>query len=503
MKPQKILTRLFDTFHQENIRYCQWKSNDHLTEGLCGITDLDILVDRNQHRQVVAILAEHGFKRGSSGFGLRYPAVEGYIGLDPDTGKMAYIHLHYRLVLGKKRIKEYVFPWEESVLGSRLQDPDTGLYVADPHMEMLLLLTRAALKIRRRDIFLEYLGKKRFIGKWVVQYQWLSARIEADRCQILCRQLLGAQAAEGLLTLLNQEVTLKQLLCFRDAIQKRILLYRTYGRVLTAPIMWAREFFSVVAFLNRRYLGGRLPVIRKGLSCGGIFIVFIGPDGSGKSTLTGEVTKLFSWKIDVFRAYLGAGDGAVAFYRWGLVKIKNMAERLGVLKSKAKAGYKAKKNSNANKKENRIIVWAKTFWALTLAMEKRGKLKNAWKARNQGQIVICDRYPQAQLMGFNDGPLLSHWQNHKSQLKRSISRWEIKPYRWADRNPPDLVVRLNVDLETAKKRDPEMSRDFLKRRIDAVRSFTFGPRTPVIEIDATRPIEAVVLNVKNAIWPFI
>lgn len=43
-----ICTELFDEFHEQEIRYCHWKSNEHLQEGLVGETDLDVIVERTQ-----------------------------------------------------------------------------------------------------------------------------------------------------------------------------------------------------------------------------------------------------------------------------------------------------------------------------------------------------------------------------------------------------------------------------------------------------------------------
>ena len=34
---------LFASLNEEKVRYCHWKSNEHLLEGLAGQTDLDVL----------------------------------------------------------------------------------------------------------------------------------------------------------------------------------------------------------------------------------------------------------------------------------------------------------------------------------------------------------------------------------------------------------------------------------------------------------------------------
>ena len=61
----------------------------------------------------------------------------------------------------------------------------------------------------------------------------------------------------------------------------------------------------------------------------------------------------------------------------------------------------------------RKVSLARAIWAVVLAWEKRAKLRRAVRARNRGMIVICDRFPQTQVMGYNDGPLLAPWRESK------------------------------------------------------------------------------------------
>ncbi len=503
MQPLKNLKVLFKSFHNEGIRYCQWKSNDHLMEGLYGITDLDILVDSSQSLVVQKTLAENNFKRGRSGFHLRYPSVEGYIGLDRDTGRMAYVHLHYRLILGKFRIKEYSFNWEELALRTRKYDSETDIYIIEPDLEMLLLLTRAALKIRYRDFIFEKLGRKCFSGNWISQYDWLRKRINLAESINLSKRLLGTNASMIYEDMLKNPVTFKRLLKFRSHIKQRIVLYREYTTFMSNAIMWIRELTGVVALINRKFLGRTLPIIRKIPSKGGAIIVFIGPDGSGKTTITKKIVSFFSWKLDILHVYLGAGQGSISLIRRFLLMLRKKAEANNLIKFKSVTDSPEKSVSTNNEKRTGLLYsFAKMCWALLISLEKQNKLKKAWMTRNQGIVVICDRYPQAQIMGFNDGPLLSEWLNHKSKLLRSISRWEMRPYKWANRTPPDLVIRLNVNPETSLARDPELSPEFVKRRIKAVNSFKFH-QTPVIEIDANKPFDEVFHEVKNCIWDYI
>jgi len=56
-----ICERLFSDFHEQEVVYCHWKSNEHLLEGLAGTTDLDIIVESRE--KVEKILHQNGFKR--------------------------------------------------------------------------------------------------------------------------------------------------------------------------------------------------------------------------------------------------------------------------------------------------------------------------------------------------------------------------------------------------------------------------------------------------------
>ncbi|HKT60113.1 MAG TPA: hypothetical protein VJQ46_08685, partial [Gemmatimonadales bacterium] len=143
---------------------------------------------------------------------------------------------------------------------------------------------------------------------------------------------------------------------------------------------------------------------------------------------------------------------------------------------------------------------SRIVWALALAWEKRRKLRRAVRARNRGLVVICDRYPQAQVPGVNDGPLLTRWHHHASAVARAVARWESAPYEWASRHPPDLVIKLLVSPDVTLKRKPGMRRDDVARRIATVRSLMYPPTVQVVELDANAPLERVGEQVKRAVW---
>jgi hypothetical protein len=115
-------------------------------------------------------------------------------------------------------------------------------------------------------------------------------------------------------------------------------------------------------------------------------------------------------------------------------------------------------------------------------------------------LVITDRFPQNQVHGTNDGPLLWAWRSSRNPVKRGLARLEAKPYERADRLPPDLVLRLNVDVDTALRRRPEHDEAFITRRIDVVSRLEFpDARLGIVELDATEPYDIVLHRAIDAV----
>jgi len=490
-----ITRNLFDEWEKSNILYCHFKSNQHVVEGLCGKTDLDILVARSIAHEAQAILIKVGYKRFSAAPWCSYPAVEDYLGFDDVTGRLVHIHLHYELTLGEKYLKGYRLPWDQLILSTRILDDQTGIYIADPHVEMLLLLLRDALKIRFRDTIFEITGiRKYFRGGSLAEYNWLNKKVEPDQVVRLAHEYLGQNIAVKVQEMLDVRPHLKDLAEFRQLSAQIFNLFRTYGWLKSRYLCLLREIRWLWLWINMRYFH-MVQLNRRFSPTGGRLIVFLGADGSGKSTMVNLIQKWLSWKLDAPAVYFGSGDGSSSLLRYPLLIALKILFKLKAKHPRSNVGTSKIKIKKANK-----IGMALAVWALVLSLEKRGKLRLVRKARNQGVIIIADRFPQNQVKGFNDGPLLDQWSDHPWPLFRLLARWEAMPYRWATMNPPDLVFKLDVDPLVAAKRKPDIDIDTAKSKMEAVRSFKFPEQTRVNEIDACLPIEDISLTVKQMIW---
>ena len=140
----RISTHLFKAMNENMIQYCHWKSNQHLTEALAGLTDLDLLVDSKQKASCHDLLSELGFIRVESLPGPQYLGIEDWLGFDYDTGNLIHVHLHFKLLLGAKGIKNHHLPLERWLLdNSRTQE---GVKVPEHECELMLLIIRTVLK---------------------------------------------------------------------------------------------------------------------------------------------------------------------------------------------------------------------------------------------------------------------------------------------------------------------------------------------------------------------
>src|SRR2546428_11181582 len=270
VRPQGALDAAIDVLaalRRERVRYCHWKSVWGIERSLAGDADLDLLIDRRQCRHAQEVFARGGFKRFMATEATGYAAVEDYVGLDAEAGKLVHCHVHYRLILGEPNLKSYRLPWEKLLLDTRRLDATTNIYVAESNLEMLVLLVRYATKLRYRNIVGHLLGRN-WLKDLVAEYRWIRARIDPVTCVGRCKELLGEHASLAFAELLREPLTLRKLLRFRRAAGRRLRLFRRYGLLERRLLSWRREVASLVGAIHQRYLSTRHP-LRRSVPTGG------------------------------------------------------------------------------------------------------------------------------------------------------------------------------------------------------------------------------------------
>ena len=211
-------------------------------------------------------------------------------------------------------------------------------------------------------------------------------------------------------------------------------------------------------------------------------IALVGSDGSGKSTV-GEA--LLAWMREqrpTELCHLGKQTGNIgrAIARWPLIGQR----------------FEKTLTTKADKvKDPRGPSLLTGFVIYLFSMRRVHRFKRMLKHRAQGIAILTDRFPQNEIPGPMDGLGLT---NVHGPVLRWLARRERAQYDWMVAHRPDLVLRLTVDFDTAFARKPDHRPSSLKTKIADIARLTFGG-APVVDIDASRPVDEVLATAKRAI----
>jgi hypothetical protein len=124
--------------------------------------------------------------------------------------------------------------------------------------------------------------------------------------------------------------------------------------------------------------------------------------------------------------------------------------------------------------------------------------RKARRFADRGGLVISDRYPHPALQSM-DVPLISRIEapQRSSWLASTLQRFE---HRYHERiELPEVLIVLRVDPDTAARRKTDEPTDYVKRRVAEVSEIDWeAASVPVV--DARRPKEEVVAELKSLIW---
>jgi len=275
----------------------------------------------------------------------------------------------------------------------------------------------------------------------------------------------------------------------RRRLQDHFAPYRTYNSLEARLRSIGRTILWVAGSMNKRFFHFARPWNRCAPG-GGWLIAVVGVDGSGKTTIVAAIRAWLATEVDVLPIYFGTGDGRPSVLLWPFKPWASLITRL--FKTKPKGASHGTISSRAPGRLYAVLLMA---WSMVVAIEKRIKLLAARRGANRGLIVLADRYPQNEILGFNDGPLLTrlmgvpHW----------LCRFEADTYALVHRLHPDLVIKLEVTPETAARREPTMDPTVIRERIEAIPRLAF-PGAKVVTVDAEQPLADVISAVKREVW---
>ena len=482
-----INRKVFDLWNNK-VLYCHWKSNEHIDEGLMGLTDMDILVDEKDAEEAKRLMLECGYHQFRSTRGTSYPNVEEWLGYDAQTGRMSYIHLHFRIITGQAYNKEYCFPWDQYVLNERILDSERLTYIACPETEIIILYTRIILKASDSHNISPSPDYEKEIA-------YLKERIDLAKLNESCKTMF-VKSGDALYEFIKQDrLNAKDWYDLSRVIIPELNSFRTRSRLST---LIRKNIYSFYYRFRRRIKSKfNLPIItRKTYNNRGVSICFIGADGAGKSSVSKSIKEFINWKLDGMSFYLGSGDN----YK-------------SVSKTVIRKAYQTntdarKKEQNKNIKRGFISKTARFFFHIFRALEcikiaKRAykNLKKARRFTSRGGIAIYDRFPQCQFEGIYDGPKINKYSQDycNNGIFKLLSRREKAILNKCNRFYPDLVFKLLLSPEESMKRKPDHDYNEIKVKSDITKKLEF-PNSCVIDIDATMPYEEELKLIKSHVW---
>jgi len=216
-------------------------------------------------------------------------------------------------------------------------------------------------------------------------------------------------------------------------------------------------------------------------------IAVVGCDGSGKTTLAADLVAAFRERTPTERRYMGLISGEMGD------KIK-LLPFFGVRLERHLAA-KARRAQDMEKK------LPGTFTALVmylLSVWRVSKVRRLIRLSQSGKLVIAERYPQSEIPGFHfDGPGLTV-DRTSSWLVRKLAMREQKLYDWMAEQRPSLVIRLNVDADTAYARKPDHPLAELREKTAQMPRIKYAGAA-VREIDSRLPYPQMLDTAMQAI----
>ncbi|MBT0728198.1 thymidylate kinase [Rosenbergiella australiborealis] len=216
-------------------------------------------------------------------------------------------------------------------------------------------------------------------------------------------------------------------------------------------------------------------------------IAVIGSDGSGKSTVCEHLVGTLSKYGPASYVHLGKQAGNVGRAAANLPFIGRSV------------GKKIEKTRVKVDKTHHTVLSSLVVGIFVIRRVLR--FRNMLKLRQQGRIILADRYPHLQVPGAYDSLTLPTTPS-KNPFINWIAKRELKAFKWMTHHHPDLVIKLNVSLDVACARKPDHRREALSKKIEITPKLDFGGKK-IINVDADQPLAQVLAQVDKSVEKFM
>lgn len=494
--PLASVVTLCDALQRKSIRYCHWKSNNTLGMSATGEKDLDLLIARADSLKFSAVLSECGFKLVHAPAENRMPGVLDYLGYDAGAEKWVHVHAHYQLVVGHDLSKNYRLPIERQYLESAVQ---RGVFrVPTPEFEFIVFVIRMVLKHLMWHAVVS--GRCRLRPAEHQELLYLQSHVDEVRIDgILERHLpfLSVTLFWDCVDALASDSSMWFRASAGRRLKTKLRAHARRARHSEFILMVRRKAESVVRWRIR----GTPRKYR--LGAGGAAIAIVGGDGAGKST---AADGLHRWLYGYFAttcAHLGKP-------RWSPVTV---AIR-GILKIGHLLGLYGAEAAMRDTLAEKSCVSPGYAWLIREVCRARDRYWTYVRASRRtanGGLVIFDRFPLAQIE-LMDGPLTRRFVQNLSEapgvsdflrpraenrLVRFLIKLEENYYKGI--NPPECLIVLRVDPDTAVQRKPDEEEQFVRERSAEIWRSNWQ-HTDAHVIEADKCGEDVLAELKALVW---
>jgi hypothetical protein len=225
----------------------------------------------------------------------------------------------------------------------------------------------------------------------------------------------------------------------------------------------------------------------------GPLIAFVGCDGAGKTTVSDAILAWMREQQETRSCHLGIQSRALGERLKRLPLVGGVLKRV-IARNTPQNTLPADLGQGPAKAPSALASVA----MFLLSVRRWRRYQAMMGLRRQGVAVIADRFPQIAVPRMKiDGPGLSDVPQ-RNVLVRCLARCEWLLYAYMVSYRPDIVIRLNVDLETAFRRKPDHRYASLATKIALVPQLEYQG-SPVIDLDSTQPLDEVIAQAKQAI----
>ena len=218
-------------------------------------------------------------------------------------------------------------------------------------------------------------------------------------------------------------------------------------------------------------------------------IAVIGSDGSGKSTVCEYLIEYVKKYGPAVKVHLGKQAGNVG----------RAVSQLPLMGNSV--GKAIERNTKKVKSKKSTVGLLPGLVIITFVLRRLLRFRRMLAFRRQGLIVLTDRFPQVQIPGAYDGTVFPE-NTQGSHFVRWLAGRERKAFQWMADNKPDLVIKLNVELDVACARKPDHRKEALAKKIAVTPLLTFEG-AEIADVDANKPLDEVLSAAEKAVAEFM